>query len=371
VLKYDFAMFCLSSSSRRIIVPAAAKAAAAAAGSSRRSAAAFLSRRGASSSWANNNKLWTRRNHVNGFASLHTRKTRLFSTTSDEDEPPPPKPAFDAEMSRMYKIIAENHRHPSGPWVTMLDKIHDYTNNDFPDETGGAAASFRALDLATGPGEPAETIARQFPNSTVVATDLSPDQVQIAHEKTLALPHMTAQVADMENLVDFEDNSFDVITCCYGFMFPPDKQKAVKEAYRVLKPGGILIATTWNKVGMMAFLGAVMTDVLGEAPPPPPVNPMSLKEPGAFESLLQEAGFDDIQGETHEYPFDMTKDSDFQFKGSLMLVKDQLDKLDAWDTAKEAFERHKLDFGAYNDNGHWMIVGNEYKLTVCRKATIL
>jgi SAM-dependent methyltransferase len=283
----------------------------------------------------------------------------MSSSSSSSDEPQ--KPLFDAEMSKIYKIIAENHRHPSGPWVTMLDKVHDYAKTN-----GG---TFRALDLATGPGEPAETIALQFPDSTVVATDLSPDQVKIAQEKTATLPHMTAQVADMENLVDFQECSFDIVTCCYGFMFPPDIQKAVSESYRVLKPGGTLIATTWNRVGMMENLRAVMTDVLGQTPPPPPANPLSLKEPGLFESILEKAGFDQIETETHEYPFDMTKDPEIQLKAALMLAREKLDELDAWDKAKLAFEKHRHDFGAFDYNGHWMIGGNEYKLTVCHKPT--
>lgn len=297
---------------------------------------------------------------------------RLFST-----KPPAAGGAaggFDGEISRLYKIIAENHRHPSGPWVTMVDKVHDYARAN-PEK------KFRVLDLATGPGEPAETIARQFPDhATVVATDISPDQVAIAQEKCATLPNMSAQVADMSNLrEDFDEASFDVVTCCYGFMFPSDIPQAVQESYRVLKPGGMLVATTWNRIGMMAKLRAIMTDVLdGQEPPPPPMNPLSLKEPGLFEGMLQEAGFVILDSsssgstgssETYEYPMDMTNDPETQFKASMLLVKDKLDELDAWDKARVAYEKHKHDYGAYSTtkNGHWLILGNEYKLTVGHK----
>src|SRR5210317_1824380 len=104
----------------------------------------------------------------------------------------------------------------------MLDKMHEYAPEN---------EDLMILDLATGPGEPAATIARQFPNSTVVATDLSPDQVAIAQAQTATLPHLTVQVADMMDLHDFDDNSMDFVTCCYGFMFPPDIQKAVDETF--------------------------------------------------------------------------------------------------------------------------------------------
>lgn len=254
---------------------------------------------------------WVRRAGTAAFAVSSSRsrcaRAALFSSSSSEPA------GFDAESSRLYKIIAENHRHPSGPWTTMLGKINLAKKND--DDV-----SFRVLDLATGPGEPAESIARKYPYCTVIATDISPDQVAITNEKAALIPNMSAQVADMENLVDtattpLEEESFDIVTCCYGFMFPPDIPKAVAESYRVLKPGGTLIATTWNKVALMEQLRAVMTEVLGSPPPPPPMNPLSLKDPGLFESMLNDAGFTDIQTETHEYPFDMTNDPEIEFKG--------------------------------------------------------
>ena len=44
---------------------------------------------------------------------------------------------------------------------------------------------------------------------------------------------------DAESL-DYEDESFDVVTCIFTFQFFPDKLKALREIYRVLKPGGVL-----------------------------------------------------------------------------------------------------------------------------------
>lgn len=285
------------------------------------------------------------------------------AAAEDSSQPTdPPAVLFDAEISKIYSIIAENHRHPNGPWVTMLDKIHQYS------ETTGRS-DFALLDLATGPGEPAETIARQFPDCTVVATDMSPDQVAIANSKAITLPHLTCQVADMQDLAAFDDDSFDLVTCCYGFMFPPDIPKAVQESYRVLKPGGQLIATTWNKIAMMMVVRAVMKDILGQDPPPQPFNPMSLAEPGLFESMLQGAGYESIATSTHEYPFDFSNDPELQYKAGLLVVKAMIDELDAWDKAKASFDKIKLDYGAYSDHGHLIVPDNQYKLTVATKPS--
>lgn len=62
---------------------------------------------------------------------------------------------------------------------------------------------------------------------------------------------MTPLLANAEDLSTIDDNSMDIVTCCYGYMFPADKDKALEETFRVLKPGGTLIATTWDKVDMI------------------------------------------------------------------------------------------------------------------------
>lgn len=241
----------------------------------------------------------------------------------------------------------------------MVEKVHAYSNWTKKDD-------FQVLDLATGRGEPGETIARQFPRAFVVATDISPDQIALAQETTATLPHMTAQVADMQDLHQFEDNSFDIVTCCYGFTFPANIPKAISESYRVLKPGGQLIATTWNRVKMMEKVRLIMDQVLGGTPSP--ITPLCLSEPGLFESMLAEAGYVNLASSTHEYPFDFTKDPGFQFKAAILPVRHVLEKTDGgMDMAKKIYESIKMDHAQYNDHGHYILPGNEYKLTVATK----
>jgi ubiquinone/menaquinone biosynthesis C-methylase UbiE len=55
------------------------------------------------------------------------------------------------------------------------------------------------------------------------------------------------QIIDAQQL-PFSDNSIDMVVCCFAYMFVPDKPKAFAEAYRVLKPGGTLLFTTWDKL---------------------------------------------------------------------------------------------------------------------------
>src|SRR5579875_3317494 len=106
----------------------------------------------------------------------------------------------------------------------------------------------RVLDLASGAGEPALALAAAVaPDGHVVATDLVPDMLgaveQLAHARGLTT--LSTQPADMEAL-PFPDGSFDVVTCRFGIMFPPDVDRALREVRRVLVPGGRAAFVVWG-----------------------------------------------------------------------------------------------------------------------------
>jgi SAM-dependent methyltransferase len=201
--------------------------------------------------------------------------------------------SFTGDFMRMYMKLAESHSHPQGPWAAMLSRVQGMS---LPE---GA----RILDLASGHGEPARTVATALPRVNVVSTDFSADMVGAATQRCAGLANVTCSQADIQAL-PFEDDSFDVILCCYGLMFPADKTRSFSEVFRVLKPGGTLIATYWQHLPFLAFSARIATVVRdGVAPPPNPQGPLSLKEPGAFDALASAAGF--TLGERAEgvYPF--------------------------------------------------------------------
>lgn len=271
-------------------------------------------------------------------------------------------PAFDKEKSAIYEQIARNHHHENGPWTKMVETARDLAGE-------GSGGNLRLLDLATGPGQPAVDIAKALPHAKVVATDVSEDQVAIAEKACSEIDNMKVCQADMEDLTQFPDNHFDLVTCCYGFMFPPNKEAAVSEAHRVLKPGGSLVATTWNKIPFMKMMNDVVQQLTDEPLPVPPINPLALREPGLFVSLLKGGGFVDIQERDYEYPFDFTEDPEFQLKAIFMIQSAILDDLeDGWGKAQALFETEKTKIGRVNESdGHLLMLGNEYKLTVASK----
>lgn len=267
-------------------------------------------------------------------------------------------PQFDEAMAKAYKMVAESHRHPDGPWPLMRDKVVEAVKE---------RQFCTILDLASGPAEPAATIAEALPDALVTATDVAEPMVAAAEKATAHLVNVRVALADAQDL-DVDDATYDVVTCCYGFMFPTDKEKALAETLRVLKPGGTLVATTWDMVHMMPLARDIMTDVLGKAPPTPDLDPMSFSEDGLFHSMVEGAGFVEVDQTTSTYPFEFGSDKDMQFRCGTIPLKQKLDELDCWAAAEEAFWKHAPKYTTIED-GALVMPGNTFRLTVARKPS--
>jgi SAM-dependent methyltransferase len=266
-------------------------------------------------------------------------------------------PKFDENMARIYAHIANQHFHENGPWPAMLATVKEHLSRN---PTG------RVLDIATGPGQPGISIAQIFPEADVILSDVSEDMLTKAKDNSKDVPNAMTVIADAENL-QYGDNEFDVVSCCYGYMFCEDKAKALRESYRVLKPGGVLVATTWDKLEFLNLTKDIMRDVLGESPPAPALNPMSMHEPGMMEGLVEGAGFKDMKVAHSSYPFDMSSDPKFQYDMVTILVKDKIAELGAEDVAKKAFEKYVSNYGKYGADRELLVEGNTFKLTVATK----
>lgn len=105
----------------------------------------------------------------------------------------------------------------------------------------GAGAPARILDLATGTGEVALSLARSFPQARVTGIDLSEGMLAIALGKLGKLPALADRVifrqGDCLDL-DLPDGAFDLITIAYGVRNFENLERGFREFHRVLRPGG-------------------------------------------------------------------------------------------------------------------------------------
>jgi ubiquinone/menaquinone biosynthesis C-methylase UbiE len=158
----------------------------------------------------------------------------------------------------------------------------------------------RLLEVACGTGIVTRRLRTRFRDEvTIVATDLN--EPMIEHAK--GTPGMDSGIewrrADAQAL-PFPDASFDAVVCQFGLMFVPDKPAALREARRVLVPGGAFAFNVWagledNPIGRIA--NEVITSYFPSDPPMFYRIPFGLDDPSLLQRLLSEAGFEIVQVE--------------------------------------------------------------------------
>lgn len=150
-----------------------------------------------------------------------------------------------------------------------------------------------ALELASGTGRVTRHLRNILPRKVkLIASDISTDMLAVAKEK-LKSKNIEWQIIDAQEL-PFKDNSIDLVVCCFGFMFVPDKAKAFAEAFRVLRPGGMLIFTTWDKlesIGASQVYRTIAKRYLADPLPESYNLPFSMYDEADIRGLLQVAGF--------------------------------------------------------------------------------
>jgi ubiquinone/menaquinone biosynthesis C-methylase UbiE len=157
----------------------------------------------------------------------------------------------------------------------------------------------QVLDVASGTGEPGLTIASMLKDGKVIITDLAEYMLEIARENAAkrGIKNIETRVCDVSEL-PFADNTFDAISCRFGFMFFPDMLLAAKEMARVLKPGGRIATSVWNipekNFWVTAIMGTINRNM--QLPPPPPGSPGMFRcaKDGLMTDLFSKAGFKNI-----------------------------------------------------------------------------
>ena len=103
-------------------------------------------------------------------------------------------------------------------------------------------AGEKVLDAACGTGIVARLALEHVGSEgSVTGLDLNPEMIAVARK--ISPTEISWCEASVEE-IPFPDDTFDVILCQISFQFVNDKLKALREMYRVLRPGGRLILTT-------------------------------------------------------------------------------------------------------------------------------
>jgi ubiquinone/menaquinone biosynthesis C-methylase UbiE len=161
-------------------------------------------------------------------------------------------------------------------------------------EEVGISPDMDVLDIASGTGDPAITIAGKLETGSVTACDMTPTMLAVAAARAtkLSIDNLRITAGNMVAL-PFPDSTFDAVTSRNGLMFPDDKIGCAREVLRVLKPGGTAGWMVWGPIDANPTFVAVnagLEKFFGENFPPRLIR-HNLGTPGLLANVITQAGF--------------------------------------------------------------------------------
>jgi SAM-dependent methyltransferase len=234
------------------------------------------------------------------------------------------------QAAQFAGTIPENYDSGLGPHL-FVDFAADLARR------AAAAKPGRVLEIAAVTGIVTRILRDALPDSTrLVASDLNPAMLAVARQKFSAHERIEFQSADATAL-PFDDDAFDAIVCQFGVMFFPDKDKAYREAYRVLGYGGRYHFNVWDSFDFNPF-ARISHDAIGgffncDAPAFFTV-PFGYHRIDEIKSSLLAAGFTELA--VHVLKIDKMITTARQFAEGLVLGNPIIDEIRARGTTDSA-----------------------------------
>jgi SAM-dependent methyltransferase len=218
-------------------------------------------------------------------------------TASSNPEPSNAEPAWGTS----YRLVASEKwkAKSAGMGKAVTEALVEYAQ---------AKPGMRVLDLASGTGEPAISLAaRVGPQGHITALDVSMELLAIAEKRARerGLDNFSTRQADAHAL-PFADNSFDLATCRFGVMFFRDTSVALRELRRVLRANSRACFLAWGPFDQpywRSTMGVVHRHVGGSLLAPGGPDPFRFAAPGSLSDVLQRADFREVQEETKTLPW--------------------------------------------------------------------
>jgi SAM-dependent methyltransferase len=154
----------------------------------------------------------------------------------------------------------------------------------------GVRPGTRHLDAGCGAGMAAALSASL--GATVAGVDAAEGMLEIARERTPSGDFLQGEIEDLP----FEDDAFDLVTGFNAFQFAGDPGRALAEAGRVTRPGGMVVIMTWgDPEGMEAAAHVFAMKPLLPSPPPGAPGPFALSDEDALRAFAEAGGLRPVE----------------------------------------------------------------------------
>jgi SAM-dependent methyltransferase len=175
-------------------------------------------------------------------------------------------------------------------WATHWARLADPARAALLDATDVGPAT-RLLDVACGSGELCAAAAER--GASVAGIDAAEAMIAIARRR---VPDGDLRIGAIETL-PWADATFDVATAVNALQFADDFVDALREAARVVRPGGFVAVCNWGRRADRELFDVF--DALSE-----PCTPSTLGEPGVLEDRARAAGLEPVAAADVDTPWE-------------------------------------------------------------------